>query len=274
MKNIEFSDLLSRQSNLLETDSEYREFVDKFKPKTTTDECYTPPEVYDIIADWCAETYGVSRENFVRPFHPDGDYEAEDYPDGCVVVDNPPFSILSQICRFYDAHGVRFFLFAPALTLFSTAAGTQTYIVADADIRYANGATIPTGFVTNLDDVYRVRTAPEIGERIAIVQKSDKRMPKIRFPDEVMNPNTKIRYIAHNGVTFGIPKKSCAFVRSVGEEGKQIFGAGFLLSHTQAARLEAARLEAARLEAAEVIKLTSRERAVVDYLETLEGDAS
>ncbi|MFR0556541.1 hypothetical protein [Pseudoscardovia radai] len=49
----------------------------------------------------------------VRPFWPGTDYERAQYPDGCVVVDNPPFSILAKIIRFYQAHGIRFFLFAP-----------------------------------------------------------------------------------------------------------------------------------------------------------------
>lgn len=31
---------------------EYTEFVDKFKPKLTTDDCYTPPLVYDAVRDW------------------------------------------------------------------------------------------------------------------------------------------------------------------------------------------------------------------------------
>lgn len=30
----------------------YEEFVEKFKPKKTTDDCYTPPEVYKLIKDW------------------------------------------------------------------------------------------------------------------------------------------------------------------------------------------------------------------------------
>lgn len=29
----------------------YEEFVEKFKPKKTTDNCYTPPEVYKLIKD-------------------------------------------------------------------------------------------------------------------------------------------------------------------------------------------------------------------------------
>lgn len=27
----------------------YDEFVEKFKPKKTTDDCYTPPEIYEVI---------------------------------------------------------------------------------------------------------------------------------------------------------------------------------------------------------------------------------
>lgn len=34
----------------------YQEFVDKFKPKLTTDDCYTPPLIYDTVRDWaCRE---------------------------------------------------------------------------------------------------------------------------------------------------------------------------------------------------------------------------
>ena len=32
----------------------YDEFVEKFKPKLTTDDCYTPPVVYEAVADWAA----------------------------------------------------------------------------------------------------------------------------------------------------------------------------------------------------------------------------
>ena len=88
----------------------YEEFVEKFKPKKTTDDCYTPQEVYDCVADWVAEKYGLDRSTFVRPFWPGGDYEMFDYPDGCVVVDNPPFSILSRIVAHYAWKKIKFFL--------------------------------------------------------------------------------------------------------------------------------------------------------------------
>ena len=99
-------------------DDEYKAFVEKFKKKKTTDDCYTPPNIYDAIADWVAREYGLSRADFVRPFFPGGDYQRFDYPPGAVVVDNPPFSILAEIVAHYRDTGRRFFLFAPTLTLF------------------------------------------------------------------------------------------------------------------------------------------------------------
>lgn len=80
----------------------YTDFVEKFKPKKTTDDCYTPELVYDAVAEWVAKEYGLDRECFVRPFWPGADYERESYPEGCVVVDNPPFSILSKILAFTE----------------------------------------------------------------------------------------------------------------------------------------------------------------------------
>ena len=118
--------------------SEYDAFVEKFKPKKTTDDCYTPANIYDAVADWCAAEYGLDRRTFVRPFYPGGDYEHFAYPDGCIVVDNPPFSILSQIVRFYLYRGIKFFLFAPSLTCFNK--DEVCAIVSYCDITYTNGA--------------------------------------------------------------------------------------------------------------------------------------
>ena len=75
---------------------DYEGFVEKFKPKKTTDDCYTPETVYTAVANWCAKEYSLDKSNFVRPFYPGGDYKLFDY-SGKIVVDNPPFSILSQI---------------------------------------------------------------------------------------------------------------------------------------------------------------------------------
>ena len=88
---------------------DYEGFVEKFKPKKTTDDCYTPPEVYEVIKDWVCNRYGINPEIIVRPFYPGGDFENFNYPEGCLVLDNPPFSILAKIKRFF-----------PTFLLFST----------------------------------------------------------------------------------------------------------------------------------------------------------
>lgn len=75
----------------------YEAFVGKFKPKKTTDDCYTPPEVYEIVKRWAVKENNWHGRLIVRPFYPGGNYESFDYPPDCVVIDNPPFSILSKI---------------------------------------------------------------------------------------------------------------------------------------------------------------------------------
>lgn len=91
----------------------YDQFVEKFKRKKTTDDCYTPPEVYEAIKDYACERYGVDPARVVRPFYPGGDYQNFNYENGAVVIDNPPFSILSQICEFYAEKAIPFFFICP-----------------------------------------------------------------------------------------------------------------------------------------------------------------
>lgn len=105
---------------LLDENKEYKAFVEKFKPKKTTDDCYTPPNIYEAVVDWCEKEYGIDRTKIVRPFYPGGDYEHYPYKEDDVVIDNPPFSILAKIIRFYNENNIKYFLFAPTLTLFSS----------------------------------------------------------------------------------------------------------------------------------------------------------
>ena len=147
----EFEERMAR-GEISEEDEEYQEFLEKFKLKKTTDDCYTPAPVYDAVARYVEETYGVTRDKFVRPFYPGGDYVNEKYPEGCVVVDNPPFSIMAEILRFYDSKGIKFFLFAPTLTLFSSSsASTCTALPCTLAVIYENGASVNTSFLTNLE---------------------------------------------------------------------------------------------------------------------------
>ena len=78
-------------ANKQEGNDEYNEFLDKFETKKTTDDCYTPKNIYQAVADYVAEKYQLNKENFVRPFYPNGDYQKFKYAENSVVVDNPPF---------------------------------------------------------------------------------------------------------------------------------------------------------------------------------------
>lgn len=62
--------------------NDYEGFVEKFKPKKTTDDCYTLPAVYEAVKDWACRRYGIDPACTVRPFWPGGDYERFDYPAG------------------------------------------------------------------------------------------------------------------------------------------------------------------------------------------------
>ena len=79
--------------------------------------------VYEAVKTWAIDKYGLADRPIVRPFYPGGDYQKMTYPDGAVVIDNPPFSILAEIVDFYHAHHIDFFLFAPSLTAFARMIG-------------------------------------------------------------------------------------------------------------------------------------------------------
>ena len=212
----------------------YEDFVEKFKPKLTTDDCYTPPVVFDAIAEWVAMTYGLDRSRFVRPFFPGGDFEAQEYGPDDVVVDNPPFSILARIIRFYHARGIRFFLFAPALTL--TGSECVARLCTGASITYENGAVVNTSFVTNLEpaDVI-MRSEPELRRVIMAAdlisrneREQKKELPKYVYPPHVITA-AQCNYLSAHDTRFTLRRKDAAFVRALDAQravSKSIFGGG------------------------------------------------
>ena len=56
----------------MEMTGEYAAFVEKFKPKKTTDDCYTPDNVYAAVHDWAVKEYGLEGARIIRPFSPAG----------------------------------------------------------------------------------------------------------------------------------------------------------------------------------------------------------
>ena len=245
---------------MLDEFTQYDDFVEKFKPKKTTDDCYTPPRVYEAIKDWAVKRYGLEGRQILRPFYPGGDYENEVYPEGCVVIDNPPFSILSAIERFYIAHGVDFFLFGPGLSIFKPDP-ELSYVICAMAIKYENGAEVPTSFVTNMGDTL-METAPDLTEAVNSIQASGIVQNRYEYPASVITA-AKLRYIDSKGVSFSISKKTpTLFIRKIDANQKAgIFGGGFLLP------------QAAAQAAARVFSLSDRELALQEFLTKKEAAA-
>lgn len=230
----------------------YGQFVDKFKTKLTTDDCYTPPLVYETVLSWARQHLNIDDRPVVRPFFPGGDYEHFDYPENCVVVDNPPFSIFAKICNFYVSKGIHFLLFAPAM---SSIRENYTYIGVTGDITYENGANVNTSFVTNMLGDRICVTAPELHTMIKeandrVQKQSKKTLRKLAFPDNVLRA-TELHTFSRVGIHFEIHRGEGRVVSSVSNDKKGEFGKSILLSDRLAAEKLAAKKLAAKKLAAE-----------------------
>ena len=255
---------------------DYNEFIDKFEPKLTTDDCYTPPLVYDAVLRWAKDELNIGDRPVVRPFYPGGDFEHYDYPEGCVVIDNPPFSIFARIVRFYTERGIDFLLFAPGLTSIRsecTFIGTGTAVV------YENGAKVNTSFVTNMLGDLICTTAPDLHEAVKAADAESrkdvtKQVAKLAWPSCVLRASS-LHTMAHAGVRFSVRRNEGRVISKAGKK-KNGYGNSILLSDKTvkeklaAERLAAERLAAERLAAerlaAERLGLSDEAIAILDEL--------
>jgi hypothetical protein len=257
---------------------DYEGFVEKFKPKKTTDDCYTPPNVYEAVKSWAVKEYALEGREVVRPFWPGGDFEKFAYPDGCVVIDNPPFSIVTEIVRWYYAQGIDYFLFAPYLSNLGIGAGGAgvNHVIAPCNVRYENGATVPTSFVTNLGGDF-IRAAPDLMDAVVAANDENleavrKSLPKYVYPASVLT-SAAVGYLCVHHTPFAVKRGACAFIRRLDAQGdRSIFGGGYLLSERAAAERAAAERAAAERAAAEraaahMFELSERERKMQGMLE-------
>ena len=251
----------------------YGEFVEKFKPKKTTDDCYTPEIVYNAISEWVTQEYHLNKADFVRPFYPGGDYEHFDYT-GKIVVDNPPFSILSQIIEFYVDKKIKFFLFAPTLVGLCRYGDYCTVFPVGVDITYENGAVVNTSFATNLEPhEIRARTPPTLYETVDEAnkinkQKDKKSLPKYSYPMELVT-TAAIYPFAKYGIDFVIPRSESVRVSALDAQRqykKTVFGCGWLVSERVKAEREKAEREKAEREKALRWELSEREKMIIQNL--------
>ena len=218
---------------------DYDGFVDKFKAKKTTDDCYTPANVYECCLRYVNSKYPLKGLQVVRPFYPGGDYENCEYPDNCVVIDNPPFSIISRIVAFYVKNGIKFFLFAPHLTMFSSSSSCSRLVVG-VEIVYENGAHVKTSFLTNLLGDIAIMSDYEFYCDLENASKENivtANLPKYRYPNNVLTVSM-IQWCLDRGVNMKFTYDQVYRIGGLDDQkkyGKAIFGSGFLISEKAAA---------------------------------------
>lgn len=238
-ETIRFCEAKRAKPNLF---SDYDAFLEKFKEKKTTDDCYTPKEVYKIVLDYVNENYNLSGKEIIRPFFPDGDFESIEYPENAVVIDNPPFSIVSKIARFYTEQKIPFFLFAPHLTLFSSDIDC-THIVVGGTVRYENGAIVKTSFLSNMFGDAKIIGDAELLKRFNDLEESNKvRLPKYEYPPNVLTVS-HVAWIIERGISIKMTMAHVKHYRGPQSQAvhkKAIFGSGFLISERAAAEKAAA----------------------------------
>lgn len=232
---------------------DYDEFIEKFKPKKTTDDCYSPPPVYEAVVNWAGKHLDIGDRPIVRPFYPGGDFEHFDYPDNCVVIDNPPFSIFAKICDWYVEHDIPFLLFAPSM---SSIRKNLTYIGASCTITYENGAIVNTAFVTNMMGDIICTTAPDLLETVMkanndnLKQSKKTSLRKLSFPDCVLRATT-LQTMSRAGVNFCIRREQGCVVNQACESKTGEFGSSILLSD---------------MATAEKLTLTEKSKAIIAQL--------
>ena len=268
-KKKEFEERIAA-GEMREEDEEYQAFLAKFQDAKTTDDCYTPPNIYEAVVSFVVKTYGVKEKDFVRPFYPNGDYQNENYPHDCVVVDNPPFSILAEIISFFEKNKIKYFLFAPTLTLFSSSSSSSsTALPIAAAVRYENGANVNTSFLTNLEPRnIRARSCPELYALMKKanednVRKQQKELPRYEYDKHVVT-STMVAQFSRYGIDFVVPRDESERIGGLDSQkkfGKGIFGSGFLISD----RVKAEREKAER-EKAERWELSQKELEIIARL--------
>ena len=235
--------------------NDYDGFVDKFKIKKTTDDCYTPEPIYNAVRDWCVKKFDLQDATIVRPFFPGGDYENFDYPDNSVVIDNPPFSIFSEIVRFYDEIGIRFLLFGPHLTLTGFNDFKDTAILCKYAVTYENGAKVLTSFVTNMMPGVLYHYDADLYAAIKVADNeftstNKKKTDILVLPDNIVSPARLGKYCG-GSQSWSIRYDQARRIKKVAMEKdgivieKSMFGGGYIITDevTDMLRMERERMD-------------------------------
>lgn len=117
----------------------------------------------------------------------------------------------------------------------------------------------------------KISNEPELSERIKKAdventKKEEKELPIYSYPVNVLTA-TMIENLAKRGIRFEVQEKDVQFIRGLDaqkEEGKAIYGGGFLISDVKAEEKE--RKEKERKESQYVWQLSEREKEIIERL--------
>ena len=163
---------------------------------------------------------------------------------------------------------MRFFLFAPTLTLFSSSS-SSTAIPCGVAVTYANGANVNTSFLTNMESrAVRLRSAPTLYKVVKAANDRNlgmmkKVLPKYSYDRHIITAPW-VAALSRLGIDFSVPVAESEPISRLDvqvESKKGIYGKGYIVSD----RVYAEREKAER-EKAERWELSARERAIVERL--------
>ena len=249
--------------------NDYESYVAKFRdlPKTT-DDTYTPPDVYEAVLQYLREEGKLTdAHTILRPFYPGGDYERAEYPENGIVIDNPPFSMFSKICKFYTARHIPFFLFGPGMTIASVST-YATAVIINTGLVFENGANVRVNFASSLFPDVALMTAPRLNDLIRACpsQNQKKKLPIYDPPAELLSVSD-LQTICDGGIDFAVRRSECVRVRSLDLHPKRrgLFGDHFLIAKAQAKAKAEAKAQA-KAKRTIHIPLSERELRIVERI--------
>lgn len=256
---------------------DYEAFAKKFKVKKTTDDCYTPENVYEAVKSYALKLFpDWEGRPIARPFYPGGDYEKYDYDDA-IVIDNPPFSIYTKICHYFCEKDIPFFLFAPGNTAVINELDL-TYVIIKQGVTFTNGASVPITFVTNHPSELRLLTAPDLSAKIAELNKANSNKKALTARRFDVHATSIALLKKYSKIDFFIRKEECIQINSLQMNKRALFGRGFLIADQvvrrisdlemklQEMKLQEMKLQEMKLQEMKTLPLSCAEQEVVRRL--------
>lgn len=256
----------------------YKYCVTNGRNINSTDECYTPPAVYDTVLDYAVDRYNLQGKHLVRPFIPGGDYQKYVYDKNDVVIDNPPFSMTTKITNWYIDHNIPFFLFINGQYCVSLSRGLHgkaTVIVTNANVSFYNKGSekrIKLGFVTNMEPKnVIIRGDATLTNRLngLVTKKSFKRF---HYPENFLKNNDILAALQRN-VELKLTTDNCLFEDNLDYHKAHhvaVFGGGYLVNDKLYNEFKESLKQ--DLPNPYCVTLSTREKKLIEKLNTKTGD--